>query len=86
MASQEIYDKVSEYYSAASQTKGPVYGSTVAKSFGYSEAELADAPEGSNLGLSCGNPFALATITEVCNPHCFPAKSDYGRNPGRGRD
>ena len=29
---------------------------------GYSEAELAAAPEGTNLGLGCGNPQAIAAL------------------------
>ncbi|MEZ4370002.1 MAG: arsenite methyltransferase [Polyangiaceae bacterium] len=29
---------------------------------GYSEADLAAVPEGSNLGLGCGNPQALASL------------------------
>jgi len=29
---------------------------------GYSEAELASLPEGANMGLSCGNPVALAAL------------------------
>jgi SAM-dependent methyltransferase len=29
---------------------------------GYSEADLATLPEGANLGLSCGNPTALASL------------------------
>jgi len=32
----------------------------LATSFGYSAAELATLPEGANLGLSCGNPQAIA--------------------------
>lgn len=36
----------------------------VAAAFGYSEEELAAIPEGSNLGLSCGNPTALANLRE----------------------
>lgn len=39
-----------------------------AKSFagtlGYTEDELAELPEGANLGLSCGNPVALAGLAE----------------------
>ena len=31
---------------------------------GYSEGELKGVPEGSNLGLGCGNPTALASIKE----------------------
>jgi len=29
---------------------------------GYSEAELATLPDGANMGLSCGNPTALASL------------------------
>lgn len=31
---------------------------------GYSEAEAAQAPEGSNLGLGCGNPQGIANLKE----------------------
>lgn len=34
----------------------------VAMGVGYSDAELATLPEGANLGLSCGNPTALAGL------------------------
>jgi arsenite methyltransferase len=34
----------------------------LAQSLGYSEAELATLPEGANLGLSCGNPTAIASL------------------------
>lgn len=34
----------------------------VAKAVGYSDAELATLPEGANMGLSCGNPTALASL------------------------
>jgi SAM-dependent methyltransferase len=34
----------------------------VAAGVGYSDAELATLPEGANLGLSCGNPTALAGL------------------------
>jgi len=33
-----------------------------AKAVGYSDAELAVLPEGANMGLSCGNPTALASL------------------------
>jgi SAM-dependent methyltransferase len=36
--------------------------SSVALGVGYSDAELATLPEGANLGLSCGNPTALAAL------------------------
>lgn len=34
----------------------------LARALGYSAAELAAIPEGANLGLSCGNPNALAAL------------------------
>jgi SAM-dependent methyltransferase len=35
---------------------------TLARQIGYSREELAGLPEGANLGLSCGNPAALAAL------------------------
>ena len=29
---------------------------------GYAEQDLAEVPEGANLGLGCGNPVALASL------------------------
>ena len=34
----------------------------LAKTVGYSDAELALLPEGANMGLSCGNPTAIAAL------------------------
>jgi len=42
---------------------GPAAAS-VAAIVGYEAAELKDLPEGTNLGLSCGNPTALASLRE----------------------
>lgn len=36
----------------------------ISKQLGYSEDELNTVPEGSNLGLGCGNPQAIASINE----------------------
>ena len=36
----------------------------ISKSIGYSEAELADLPADANLGLGCGNPTAIASLSE----------------------
>ncbi|MDH5386776.1 MAG: arsenite methyltransferase [Candidatus Aminicenantes bacterium] len=36
----------------------------VSKKIGYTEEELKAVPEGANLGLGCGNPVALASLTE----------------------
>lgn len=34
----------------------------LAQAIGYSEDELAGTPDGANMGLSCGNPTALASL------------------------
>ncbi|KAK3316024.1 S-adenosyl-L-methionine-dependent methyltransferase [Apodospora peruviana] len=60
----EIYHQVSKHYSAASKSTSAKYGEAVAKSFGYTEDELANIPEDANLGLSCGNPLAIASLRE----------------------
>jgi arsenite methyltransferase len=45
---------------------GPTCGcgapSDLAKQVGYSAEELAALPEGANMGLSCGNPTAIASL------------------------
>lgn len=41
---------------------GGVDAAAVARSVGYNEAELATLPEGANMGLSCGNPTAIAAL------------------------
>ncbi|MBN1867533.1 arsenite methyltransferase [Candidatus Sumerlaeota bacterium] len=35
---------------------------SVASAVGYGETDLAELPEGANMGLSCGNPTALASL------------------------
>lgn len=34
----------------------------LAEAIGYSDADLAATPEGANMGLSCGNPTAIASL------------------------
>ncbi len=36
----------------------------ISESIGYTQEEIDSVPEGSNLGLGCGNPVALASIKE----------------------
>jgi SAM-dependent methyltransferase len=36
----------------------------ISKSIGYTEEEIKAVPEGSNLGLGCGNPLAFASLRE----------------------
>jgi arsenite methyltransferase len=40
----------------------PAASDNLAKHIGYSAEELAALPEGANMGLSCGNPNALAAL------------------------
>lgn len=85
MDTQQIYDQVTERYSAASRGATAKYGQAVAKAFGYSEQELAAIPKESNLGLSCGNPLVLASIREVsCAIPSRPETSAQRHPPRNG--
>lgn len=48
--------------SSARSCCGKTSPAGVAKAVGYSDAELATLPEGANMGLSCGNPGAIAAL------------------------
>jgi hypothetical protein len=65
MDTQHIYEKVQEHYSAVASATGGEHGHRVARAFGYTEEELERIPQDANLGLSCGNPLALAKLKEV---------------------
>lgn len=70
MESQELKEAVKTRYAEVAEgtaTCGSLCGCTqnaevLALSFGYSAEDLAALPEGANLGLSCGNPHALAAL------------------------
>ncbi|KAM0420122.1 hypothetical protein ACHAPD_003691 [Fusarium lateritium] len=64
MDAKEIYEQVHKRYGSVTKSSTGIYEQTVAKAFGYTEEELAGIPEGANLGLSCGNPTALAKLRE----------------------
>ena len=72
---ERIRDKVREGYGAIAETGGSCCGSgtgcgcggsgdaaQLAEAIGYDTEELAALPEGANMGLSCGNPVALASL------------------------
>ncbi|PNP50610.1 hypothetical protein THARTR1_08726 [Trichoderma harzianum] len=61
---QDIYAEVGKRYSAAAGGVEAQYADSVAKAFGYTKEELSDIPQHANLGLSCGNPLAIATLCE----------------------
>ncbi len=62
---KSIYASVQTHYSSAAKSNDSgSYGHNVASAFGYSKDELTNVPSGANLGLSCGNPFAVAGIRQ----------------------
>ncbi|KAA1475320.1 S-adenosyl-L-methionine-dependent methyltransferase [Dentipellis sp. KUC8613] len=62
---ERILSEVHETYSAIAQSGvSSAHADEVAKAFGYAAAELAAVPDGSHMGLSCGNPIAAASIKE----------------------
>lgn len=64
MDKTQIYEKVQERYGSAAKSDDAAYGQKVATAFGYSEDELTSIPRDANLGLSCGNPLAIANLKE----------------------
>ena len=65
--SQEISDAVKDQYGAVARSSlsGEQQGvRDVARAFGYSEGELGSIPAEANMGLSCGNPTAFASLRE----------------------
>ncbi|MAG14726.1 MAG: arsenite methyltransferase [Dehalococcoidales bacterium] len=69
MKEAEIKKIVREGYAERVKTKTSCCGSdnqlqALSKAIGYSDEELGSIPEDANLGLGCGNPIALASLTE----------------------
>ena len=59
---------VANHYSALARedlTNNQTHINKVAESFGYTPEDLAGIPEGANLGVSCGNPLAIASLKAV---------------------
>lgn len=70
---EAVREKVREGYGAIARQGGSCCGpaksccgsgnaEAVATAVGYDDAELAALPEGANMGLSCGNPTAIAEL------------------------
>lgn len=62
---QNIKDVVRDKYSAVARSglsSNDQGVRRVAQAFGYSDAELASIPAQANMGLSCGNPTAMASL------------------------
>jgi arsenite methyltransferase len=65
MDSTTIYSHVHSRYSATARNNATTdHVKIVAQAFGYSAEDLASIPSASNLGLSCGNPLALASLKQ----------------------
>src|SRR6478609_2320388 len=70
---ERVREKVREGYGTIARSGDSCCGSResscgatgaegLAKHVGYSAEELSALPEGANMGLSCGNPTALASL------------------------
>jgi ubiquinone/menaquinone biosynthesis C-methylase UbiE len=76
MREEETRAKVRKKYAQISVKHGSCCGSSkrsrrarpnwaeIGKEMGYTEEELAAAPEGANMSLGCGNPIALASLKD----------------------
>jgi arsenite methyltransferase len=66
MAVRESYARVAEQSGSccSSGCCGSAKPEAIAKKIGYTEEEMQAVPTGSNLGLGCGNPIALASLAE----------------------
>jgi len=69
---QDVRNSVRDSYARVARGQGSCCGpaqtccnSTVkkrSKQIGYTDKDLVEAPEGSNMGLGCGNPVAIASL------------------------
>ncbi|KFY51362.1 hypothetical protein V496_08862 [Pseudogymnoascus sp. VKM F-4515 (FW-2607)] len=63
----DLYAKVNDHYSSLARENTAAneeHIRKVALSFGYNPADLSSIPDGANLGVSCGNPLAIAGLKE----------------------
>ncbi|OQE41109.1 hypothetical protein PENCOP_c005G01159 [Penicillium coprophilum] len=58
---QERYGELADRSSANSQKKTE---ESIAQAFGYESADLGSIPQSANMGVSCGNPLAFASLNE----------------------
>jgi arsenite methyltransferase len=74
---------------SASSCCGTNIKEKISKGIGYSEKDLKSVPDGSNLGLGCGNPVALASLKDGdtvldlgsgAGFDCFLAANKVGEN------
>ncbi|KAJ5494235.1 hypothetical protein N7463_010322 [Penicillium fimorum] len=68
MGSNSIYGSVQDRYGEladrSSTSEQKKTEQSIAQAFGYDAADLSSIPQAANLGVSCGNPLALANLRE----------------------
>ena len=68
MKAEDIKKAFRDAYGKRVKTRSSYCGASnedverISKTIGYTQAEIESVPEGSNLGLGCGNPVAIASI------------------------
>lgn len=62
--SKEIHTAVRTRYAEVANDSSPCCGPDHSRELGYQPSELADLPDEAVMGLGCGNPVALADLTE----------------------
>ncbi|MEJ2366991.1 MAG: arsenite methyltransferase [Acidobacteriota bacterium] len=93
MSDSSIKKSVMEHYAAIAEGResccgGPtnaggccspqIVPESMSRLVGYADQEMAEVPEGANLGLGCGNPIALASLQ--------PGETVVDRGSGAGFD
>ncbi|CAI7589081.1 unnamed protein product [Penicillium glandicola] len=68
MGPNSIYDRIQDRYGGMADRSSTglqnKFEQNIAQSFGYEAADLCSIPRAANLGVSCGNPLALANLRE----------------------
>jgi len=86
---REGYSKIAKQDSSCPCCGGTDLAEDISRKIGYTEKQLKAVPEGTNLGLGCGNPVALASLKEGetvldlgSGPglDCFLAANKVGKN------
>ncbi len=67
MALKKGYSRVARSGSSCCQSDccGSAKPQQISRKIGYTDEQMEAVPEGSNLGLGCGNPVAMAGLKEV---------------------
>jgi arsenite methyltransferase len=65
MDSNNAYGHLHEHYGSIARAQKPTHSGAIAQAFGYTKEELSSIPGDANLGLSCGNPLAIASLRQA---------------------